>query len=108
MSSKVNTFIQGDTLSAVKFRIIDSKTKQTKLLDGIFTAQLVWAIDDAAAQSKAMTVLSGADDGFVEYQFEAGELLPGSMQMRVKLTEIASGRIATTTNEVKKTVGAAL
>jgi hypothetical protein len=55
-----------------------------------------------------MTVLTGADDGKVEYQFQAGELIAGDMQIQVKITETASGKIATTINDVKKIVGPSL
>ena len=101
-------FRSGDTLSIFKITVKDKQTKQTLSLDGTHTAQLVWSIEGAASVSRAMTVLTGADDGKVSYQFLAGELIAGTMVAQVKITETASGNVATTINDITKEIGPSL
>jgi len=108
MSTGTNDFMAGDTLSVLRVDIVDSVTKQTVLLDTLFTAQLTWKIDSGASVSKAMNVLTAPDDGTVEYQFTIGELTAGIMLAQVQLTEIATGKIVTTINQIKKTIGGLL
>jgi hypothetical protein len=108
MASNKFDFRAGDTLTKVRFTIFDKQTKQVLPLNGTHTAQLVWSIDEAASVSQAMTVLTGVDDGKVEYQFQTGELKEGTIEMQVKITETASGNIATNINTVKKIVGPVL
>lgn len=108
MATTKYDFRAGDTLSVLRVTILDKQTRNAIPLDGTHTANLVWSIDDAASVSRAMTVLTGADDGKVEYQFLTGELLEGTMQAQVKITETASSKIATTVNEIKKIIGPSL
>ena len=98
-------FRKGDTLSTLEVEIKDKQTKQTILLDGTHTAQLIWSIEGAASVSRAMTVLTGADDGKVSYQFLTGELIAGTMEAQIKITEISSGKIATTVDDITKKIG---
>lgn len=98
-------FRADDSLTVIRFTIFDKQTKQVIPLDGTHTANIVWSIDEAASVSRAMTVLTGADDGKVEYQFATGELIAGDMMIQVEITETASGKIATTINDIKKVVG---
>lgn len=108
MSATVYDFMSGDTLSVLRVNIVDSVGRQPVPLSTLFTASLVWSIDGGPSVSRAMNVLSGADDGAVEYQFTTGELVAGSMVAQVKLTQISSGNIVTTVNPIKKTIGASL
>lgn len=108
MSTTVNTFIAGNTLPSIRVAIRDSKTGAKLALDGAYTAIITWSIDGAASVAQTATVLTGVLDGWVEYQFLAGELTAGTMQIQVTITEIASGFIATTTNEIKRVIGASL
>jgi hypothetical protein len=108
MAATTFDFRADDTLTVIRFTIFDKQTKQVIPLNGTHTANIVWSIDEAPSVSRAMTVLTGADDGKVEYQFQAGELIAGDMQIQVKITETASGKIATTINDVKKIVGPSL
>jgi hypothetical protein len=108
MSTGTNTFVAGDTLTSIRVAIRDSKTGSKMALDGSHTAVISWSIDEAATVAKSMDVLTGSLDGNVEYQFLAGELVAGTMQIQVTITEIASGFEATTTNEIKRIIGAAL
>lgn len=108
MSTPTNTFIATNTLPVIRVAIRDSKTGSKVSLEGVYTAVITWSIDGAASVSKAMTVLTGVLDGFVEYQFEAGTLLAGTMQIQVTITEIATGFTSTTVNEIKKIIGASL
>lgn len=100
--------MEGDTLSSLKITINDSATKARISLDTVFTATLTWSIDEGTSTTKAMNVLTGPEDGIVEYQFTAGELTPGTMLAQVTITEISSGKVATTINEIRKEVGASL
>jgi hypothetical protein len=112
MSAVKYDLMEGDTLSTIKVIITNSVTKARIPLATLFTAQIVFQITDGdtagPVNSQAMTVLSGADDGIVEYQFQAGELIPGIMQAQVKITEISSSKVATTINGIRKVVGASL
>lgn len=106
--SNTNTFIATNTLSKLRVAIRDSKTGTKIPLDGLYTATITWSIDGAASVSRAATVLTGVNDGYVEYQFKAGELIAGTMQVQITITEIATGFTSTTINEIKKIVGASL
>lgn len=108
MSTVTNTFVAGNTLPSIRVAVRDSKTGSKMALDGSHTAVITWSIDGAASVSQAMDVLTGVLDGYVEYQFLAGELIAGTMQIQVTITEIASGFTSTTTNEIKKIIGASL
>jgi len=108
MSAEKFDFMSGDTLSTIRVIITDAVTRLRIPLNGLFTAQIVFQIDVGPVISQAMTVLAGADDGIVEYQFQAGELVAGTMQAQVKITEITSAKIATTINGIKKIVGQSL
>jgi hypothetical protein len=112
MSAEKYDLMEGDTLSAIKVIITNSVTKARIPLDSLFTAQIVFTITNGSVvgptNTQAMTVLAGADDGIVQYQFQAGELIPGIMAAQVKITEIISSKVATTINGIRKTVGASL
>jgi len=108
MSTGTNTFIAANTLPKIRVAIRDSKTGSKVSLEGIYTATITWSIDSAASVSAAMSVLTGVNDGYVEYQFTAGQLIAGTMQIQVTITEIATGFTSTTVNEIKKIVGASL
>lgn len=108
MSTVTNTFVAGNTLPSIRVAVRDSKTGSKMALDGSHTAVITWSIDEAASVSQTMDVLTGVLDGYVEYQFLAGELIAGTMQVQVTITEIASGFTSTTTNEIKKIIGASL
>jgi hypothetical protein len=108
MSTPTNTFIAGNTLPKIRVALRDQKTGLKVALDGIYTAAVTWSIDGAASVSGAATVLTGANDGVIEYQFKAGELIAGTMQLQVTITEIATGFTSTTVNEIKKIIGASL
>ena len=108
MSTSTNTFVAGNTLPSIRVAIRDSKTGSKLALDGAYTATITWSIDSAASVAKAATVLTGVNDGSVEYQFLAGELIAGVMDIQVTVTEIASGFTSTTINPIKKTIGASL
>tara|TARA_R110000772_G_scaffold267971_1_gene393534 strand:- start:8107 stop:8433 length:327 start_codon:yes stop_codon:yes gene_type:complete len=101
-------FIAGDTLSSLRIRIFDDEAKVTVPLFGIYTALLVWKIDNLATMSRPMTVLPAPDDGFVQYTFAAGELIEGIMLVQVRLTEISSGDVVTTNNTIRKIIGPTL
>jgi hypothetical protein len=108
MSSNTNTFIAANTLPKIRVAIRDSKTGLKVSLEGLYTATIAWSIDSAATVSKAMSVLTGSNDGYVEYQFGAGDLVAGTMQIQITITEIATGFTSTTVNEIKKIIGASL
>jgi len=108
MSAVKYDFMSGDTLSTIRVIITDAVTRLRIPLATLFTASIVFQIDTGPVISRAMTVLSGDDDGIVEYQFQTGELTAGTMQAQVKITEISSGKIATTINGIKKIVGQSL
>jgi hypothetical protein len=108
MSTGTNTFVASNTLPKIRVAVRDSKTGSKLALAGIYTATITWSVDSAASVSRAMSVLTGVNDGYVEYQFAAGELIAGTMQIQVTITEIATGFTATTTNEIKKIIGASL
>ena len=108
MSTALNTFIASNTLPKIRVAVRDSKTGLKVSLDGIYTATIAWSIDSAATVSQAASVLTGVEDGYVEYQFGAGELTAGTMIIQVTITEIATGFTSTTTNEIKKIIGASL
>ena len=108
MSTSTNTFIAGNTLPIFRFAIRDSKTGSKVSLEGIYTATITWTIDAGTPVPRAATVLTGVLDGYVQYQFLAGELVAGEMVIQVTITEIATGFTSTTINPIKKTIGASL
>lgn len=108
MSNATNTFIAANTLPTLRVAVRDSKTGSKVSLEGLYTATIAWSIDGAATVSTPATVLTGANDGYVEYRFTAGQLVAGTMQIQVTLTETATGFTSTTVNEIKKIVGASL
>jgi len=108
MSVTKYDFRADDTLTVFRFTIFDKQTKTVIPLSGTHTANLVWSINGGASVTRAMSVLSGADDGKVEYQFASGELIEGTMEVQVKITETSSGNIATTINDITKLIGPSL
>jgi hypothetical protein len=101
-------FRAGDTLSIYETELRDKNTKALIPMDGIYTATIQFKVEDGPTISKAMTILTGVDDGKAEYQFLGSELTPGTMEIQVTITEIASGKIATSVNPVFKEVGPSL
>lgn len=108
MSCVTYDFRAGNTLPTLKVKVLDSNTKQIIPLDTLFTANLIWKIDTGPTITKAMNVLTGADDGFVEYQFLSGELVAGTMTAIVELTEIATGKTTSTVKDIIREVGPSL
>jgi hypothetical protein len=108
MGSIKYDFRANDTLPVIRISIFDEQTKQIIPLFGTHTANIVWSIDGAASVSRATTVLDTPNNGKVEYQFLTGELVAGTMIAQVQVTEIASGKIATTINDIKKLIGPVL
>jgi hypothetical protein len=67
-------------------------TKAVIPLNGIYTANLVFKNANGVTLSRAMTVLTGANDGKLEYQFATGELVEGAMETQVEINHTASGK----------------
>lgn len=85
-------FTAGDTGSVLRITVRDKYTKSVIPLNTIYTVNLLFKMEGGMLVSRAMTVLTGADDGKAEYQFSTGELTAGTMQAQIEVTEIASGK----------------
>ena len=85
-------FTTGDTGSVLRVTVRDKYTKAILPLDTIYTVNLLFKAAGGTLQSRAMTVLTGTDDGKAEYQFQSGELTEGTLQAQIEITEIASGK----------------
>lgn len=98
----------GDTLTTVRSSVVDKYTKQRLSLSGTHTARIKFQVDNGTVFDQPMTVLSGTDDGVVEYQFQAGEVTLGTMKIQIQITEISTGFIVVSINEICKEVGPSL
>ena len=105
MSLTKYDFREGNTLSTFRLTVLDKNTKEVVPLAASFTATIWFKIDENPSVTKAMTVLTGADDGKVEYQFITGELIEGTMTIIVTIVETGSGKDASTVNDIIKKVG---
>jgi len=85
-------FTAGDTGSVLRITVYDRYTKSIVALDGIYTVNLLFKPEGGALLVRAMTVLTGADNGKAEYQFQSGELTVGTMEAQIEITEIATGK----------------
>ncbi len=90
--SIIYDFTAGDTGSVLQVSIRDRYTKGLILLNGVYTATLLFKSAGGALQSRSMTILSGANDGKAEYQFQTGELTAGELETQVELTHTSSGK----------------
>lgn len=92
-------FVQDDTLSKVETALVDEDTSvPVDLTGGSVSLRFVFIRpgDQAISvpQDRAMTVTSAAT-GECEYQFQTGELVPGTLRVEVSAT-LASGKVITT------------
>lgn len=85
-------FTAGDTGSVLRISVTDRYTKARIPMSGVYTALLLFKAAGGTLQSRAMTILTGADDGRAEYQFQTGELTVGELEAQVELTHTASGK----------------
>jgi len=85
-------FTAGDTGSVLRVTMRDKYTKALLPLSGLYTANILFKMEGGALVSRAMTILSGANDGKAEYQFTTGELTAGTMEAQIEITETASGK----------------
>jgi hypothetical protein len=108
MALQTFDFRANDNLSVYETELRDKVTKALIPMDGLFTATIQFSIEGGPTTTRAMTILTGVDDGKAEYQFATGELTVGTMEIQVTITEIASGKIATTVNQVFKEIGPSL
>lgn len=108
MALQTFDFRAGDNLSVYETELRDKVTKALIPMDGVYTATIQFRVEDGPVISQAMTILTGADDGKAEYQFLSSELTVGTMEIQVTITETASGKIATTVNQIFKEVGPSL
>lgn len=87
-------FSEFDTGSKLRVTFI-SKTTGQKLVpfNGVYNATLLVKPAGGVVTARAMSVLSGVDDGSAEYQFTAGETLEGDLQTQAIATRISNGDI---------------
>jgi len=85
-------FTENDTGSVLRITARDKYSKGIIPLNGVYTVNLLFKAEGGTLQSRAMTVLTGADDGSAEYQFSGTELGVGTMQAQVEITEISTGK----------------
>ena len=85
--------ISGDTGSKLVVTCKDNETQATIDLTGA-TVKLRFSIDGAAVAEKTMTIQTPATAGKAEYQFLSADLVAGTMQAEVQITD-AGGKIIT-------------
>lgn len=87
-------FTENDTGSKVRVTFIDKSTGQRLTpFNGVYNASL-WVKPNAGAWvERAMSVLSGANDGQAEYQFTSLELTEGSLSTQAQATKISDASI---------------
>lgn len=92
MASIQYDFTASDTGSVLQVSVRNKYTKALIPLATLYTALLIFKTSAGTVLSRAMTVLTGTNDGKLEYQFQTGELVVGALETQVELTHIASGK----------------
>lgn len=88
------TFTAGDTGSKIRVRMIDALTGQLLVpFNGVYNATILVKPEGGTVTPRAMTILSGANDGYAEYQLLASELLVGETETQVQITRISDGTV---------------
>ena len=84
MKSK-HQFVENDTGSALRITCIDDETELPVNLTNK-TVYIRFKINSGATASQVMTILNTAS-GTVQYQFQAGELLRGTLYVAVRIID---------------------
>lgn len=88
------SFSQNDTGSKLRVTFIHKATglKLTPF-NGVYNATVLVKPAGGVVTARAMSVLSGADDGSAEYQFTSAELAAGDLQTQALATRISNGDV---------------
>ena len=88
------SFSQNDTGSKLRVTFIHKSTGQKLVpFNGVYNATLLVKPQGGVVTARAMTVLSGVDDGSAEYQFTSAELAAGELQTQAIATRISNGDV---------------
>ena len=83
-------FTAGDTGSKIRVRIVNSATGGLLVpFNGVYAATIMVKSSLGNPNLRAMTNLTGADDGQAEYQFTPTELAEGDLETQVRVTRIS-------------------
>jgi hypothetical protein len=87
-------FTAGDTGSKIRVRMINALTGALLVpFNGTYNAYILVKPEGGAMVKRTMSVLSGANDGYAEYQFTAPELTVGTLQTQVEIQKVSDGSI---------------
>ncbi len=87
---QIYDFTASDTGAKIRVGFINGSTgKRLVPFSGVYNADLRVKAQDADTFTRAMTVLSGDDDGFAEYQFLPGELVEGQTEIQAVITKVS-------------------
>ena len=94
MAHNTYDFTAGDTGSKIRVRMIDELTGAIlQPFNGLFNAYIKVKPEGGALAVRTMAVLSGANDGYAEYQFLGSELVLGTLQTQVQIQRISDGTV---------------
>ena len=94
MAHNTYDFTAGDTGSKIRVRMIDALTGGLLVpFNGAYNAYLMVKPQGGAVNRRTMSVLSGANDGYAEYQLQASELTLGTLQTQVEIQKVSDGTI---------------
>ena len=96
MSHNTYDFTAGDTGSKIRVRMIDGLTGALLVpFNGTYNAYVVVKNALGVVNTRTMTLLTGANDGYAEYQFTPSELSVGTLQTQVYVQKVSDGSIVT-------------
>lgn len=99
-------FTAGDTGSKIRVALHDSRARGLIVpFDGVYNAAIWVKPAGGSAVRRAMTNLTGANDGYAEYQFTASELVEGTLTTQVEITKVADGTIVSQLDQAYFKVG---
>lgn len=94
MAHNTYDFTAGDTGSKIRVRMIDALTGGLLVpFNGTYNAYVVVKNALGAINTRTMALLTGANDGYAEYQFTPSELSVGVMQTQVYIQKVSDGTI---------------
>lgn len=87
-------FTAGDTGSKIRVEFINAATGRKLVpFSGLYTASIWVKPFGGSATKRTMTVLTGSDDGFAEYQFLGTDLVVGDLTVQAEAALTADATI---------------
>lgn len=94
MAHTVYDFTAGDTGSKIRVRMIDALTGALIVpFNGTYNAYICVKPQGGVNAKRTMSLLTGVNDGYAEYQFLSSELLEGTTRTQVEIQKVSDGTI---------------